>query len=637
MNELVKFAVENFLGGLKGNVVFTRNERTVIDNFEIIENGDETVFSAEVGCFEYFRIIAKANENSVIFSLDCKHAHGDFNNFQPENCINFNIGGGAEPEAIRYFYHRYTCCLEPEYCESFSALGNRTHTALLRYGDTHYNILALQGDEFICAFDGAGYHISFNATGYRSATGTFLSVTKAEDPFKAIKNNYRFARENGGIKVPLKEERILPDIFKGLGYCTFNTYDLDITEEKVLKKLDEYKAAGVPLNWVLIDDGWMTYTGQYMQRMKIDPDKFPHGLKWLVDTIKNDYGVKHVGIWIAIEAYWRGLEEGSEAFHEMRDMLMRTREGHWIPGLYDNKAYEFFDKWFGYLGESGIDFVKIDSQSQFQKFIEGEMATLLACRSMHDMIERAAAKHFIGGVHNCMGMDIENVYSRPMSAVSRNSHDFDVNPQWPYESTREFVVVNAWGSIWHDMMYYADFDMWWSSDEWTGEHNAVLRAIHDGPNYLSDPGPCNAEIVSHAVGDNGEHELPDHGAYPTLDCVYEYNPVFKVWNQCGENFAFAVYNFVNEDITETFNLSVVPDMCEDVEYVAYEYFSKTFTRVKRNSDITTSLKTNALAVYSLYPVKTDGNGEYIMLGDTNKYISAKTEKKTKTYLSEIIK
>ena len=138
MNSFVKFVVDNFLGGLKGNVIFTRNERAVIDNFEITENGDETVFSAEVGCFEYFRIIAKANENSVIFSIDCKHAHGDFNNFQPENCINFNIGGGAEPEAIRYFYHRYTCCLEPEYCES-SALSETAHT--LRFSDTATRII----------------------------------------------------------------------------------------------------------------------------------------------------------------------------------------------------------------------------------------------------------------------------------------------------------------------------------------------------------------------------------------------------------------------------------------------------------------------------------------------------------------
>ena len=144
MNDILNFVLNNIVNKFKGNVVCTRNH-----SFDI-------VFSFRVSGYDYFRITAKSETDSIIFCIDCKAEHGSFTHLQPENCVNFAIGGGVEPEVIRSFYHQYTCCLEPAVCHSFKELGNRTHTALLKYGDTHYNILGLQGDIFCCAFDGQG-------------------------------------------------------------------------------------------------------------------------------------------------------------------------------------------------------------------------------------------------------------------------------------------------------------------------------------------------------------------------------------------------------------------------------------------------------------------------------------------------
>ncbi len=640
MNEFLKFVMENFFDGLSANVRLTRGYNSDgverVTHFDIEETENGAVFHGTNPSHKHFTVTAEVRGESVLFSIDLKRPVEPFAKFQPDNAVNFSIGG-ITPDAIRYYYHRYTCCLEPAFCHRFEELGRRTHTALVRIGDKHYNILGLAGDIFRCDFDGEGYHLSTAATGYNGLKGPFLAVTCADDPFDAIDRNYKFAREMGAIKVPLKRERELPDCFRGLGYCTFNTYELDITEEKVFAKLDEYKANNVPLNWVLIDDGWQTYDDHLLTGMREDPVKFHSGLKYLVDRIKNEYGVKYVGVWHAIGVYWHGFKEGSEAFLEQKDNLMLTKTGLWIPSLDEEKGFALWDNFYAYLRSCGVDFVKIDSQGAYPLMVEGPVPSIVSTRKMHEIIEKAALKNFgTCAVLNCMGMDIENVFSRPMSPISRNSRDFSVDDDPLHLGFHDFTMVNALGAVWHDKTMYCDFDMWWSSDKGTARHSAVLRAIHDGPNYVSDPGPCDAEVISHAVGDNGEHHLCDHGAYPTLDCLYETGDVFKVWNRSGENFALAVYNTKPQHSSDSFKLDVIPGIDPAAEYVAFEYFTGKYTRVNSNTTLSFDFEADGLAAYSIYPIKCDADGEYVMLGDVSKYISIAYPDKTRRSVAALV-
>ncbi len=642
MNDFLKFAVDNFMGGLSASIKYTRGYGgggvKSIPSFDVTETETGAVFSANDGAFERFDVIAEVKGDSVLFSIDIKQKLEPFTKFQPDNSVSFSIGG-VTPDAIRYYYHMYTCCIQPALCHSFEELGRRTHTALVKIGDEHYNILGLAGDVYRCDFDGEGYHISIGSTGYTRLKGPMLAITRAADPFAAIDRNYEFAREMGAIKVPLKGERELPDCFRGLGYCTFNTYELDITEEKVFAKLDEYKAAGVPLNWVLIDDGWQTYDDHLLTGMREDLVKFHSGLKYLVDRIKNEYGVKYVGVWHAIGVYWHGFKEGSEAFTEQRENLMLTQSGLWIPSTDEEKGFALWDSFYAYLRSCGIDFVKIDSQGCYPLMVEGAVPSIVSTRKMHEIIERAAEKNFGScAILNCMGMDIENVFSRPMSPISRNSRDFSVEEEdTEHIGFHDFTMVNALGAVWHDKMMYCDFDMWWSSDKGTAVHSAVLRAIHDGPNYLSDPGPCDAEVISHAVGNKGEHYLCDHGAYPTLDCLYEIGDVFKVWNRSGDNFALAVYNIKPHHTAHSFKLDVIPGIAPDAEYVAFEYFTGKYTRVNSNTILDFDFDMDGLAVYSIYRIEKDSEGEYVMLGDTAKYISVAHPDKVRRSVGELLK
>ena len=631
MNDFLTYVIENFFDGLSASIRLTRGygntSECPVPEFiaEVTENG--AVFSSDMSGYDSFNVIAEVKDESVLFSVDIKRKTEPFAAWQPDNAVNFSIGGKTNPDAIRYYYHMFTCCLEPALCHSFEELGRRTHTALVKIGDAHYSILGLAGDIYRCDFDGSGYHISTGSTGYASIKGPILAITRAADPFEAIDLNYSFARDMGAIKVPLKRERELPDCFRGLGYCTFNTYELDITEEKVFAKLDEYKANNVPLNWVLIDDGWQTYDDHLLTGMREDPVKFHSGLKYLVDRIKNEYGVKYVGVWHAMGVYWHGFKEGSEAFEEQKENLMQTISGVWVPSTDEEKGFALWDSFYAYLKNCGIDFVKIDSQGAYPLMVEGLAPSIVSTRKMHEIIERAAVNNFGScAVLNCMGMDIENVFSRPMSPISRNSRDFSVEDDPEHLGFHDFTMVNALGAVWHDKMMYCDFDMWWSSDEGTARHSAVLRAIHDGPNYVSDPGPCDAGVISHAVGDKGEHHLCDHGAYPTLDCLYETGDVFKVWNRSGENFALAVYNTKPHRAEDSFQLNVIPG-----------FFTGKYTRVNADTTLTFDFEADGLAAYSIYRIEKDAEGEYVMLGDVNKYISIAYPDKVRRSVGELVK
>lgn len=66
---------------------------------------------------------------------------------------------------------------------------------------------------------------------------------------------------------------------------------------------------GVPIRWVLIDDGWQELSnGGVLNSVKPDPSKFPKGFRALIDELKA-LGIEDVGLWFTINMYWMGVTE----------------------------------------------------------------------------------------------------------------------------------------------------------------------------------------------------------------------------------------------------------------------------------------------------------------------------------------
>ncbi len=530
---------------------------------------------------------------------------------------------------------------------------NKTQQFLVKSGMLHYSIVGLTGDIFRCEADGEGLHLNSGCDGFQCFCGPFLTITVSTDPLLAVENNYLFAKEMGAIQVPLRAEREYPAMFEDFGWCSWNAFYQDVTADKLYDKMDEFKEKSVPVKWIIIDDGWSTYKDGKLVDFPADPVKFPavtlsdgtvaDGLTACIRKIKEEYGIEKVGVWHAFNGYWQGIAPDSPLVERFGDALMTTVQGMIIPSDDPEKAYRFWDAWHGYLAECGVDFVKVDNQSSTFNYLTGTVSTTAGARHAHTAIERSINKHFGGVVIDCMGMDMENVLARPYSAVSRNSDDFFPDRE---NGFAKHIQQNLYSAIWHSQIHHCDYDMWWSGKS-APVQSGLLRAISGGTVYTSDQvGETDMAGLLPVCGENGDLCRLDNAAMPTLDCIYvnceESGKLLKAFNRKDDALVLAVFNISRWDITETFAYDVMPGMPKDTEYVAYEYFTKTWSRVHFASEETVTLSADGVRCWSLYPVCRDAYDEtdpdkdaYILLGETERYTGIGSREKKKVTLAEL--
>lgn len=101
---------------------------------------------------------------------------------------------------------------------------------------------------------------------------------------------------------------------------------MDVTEDDLLAKCEEFRTKDIPVRWMIIDDMWGDVTSidrptmhsRELNDWEADPVRFPQGLKHAVGEIKSRYGVK-VGIWHPITGYWYGVNPCGKLAKEHRD------------------------------------------------------------------------------------------------------------------------------------------------------------------------------------------------------------------------------------------------------------------------------------------------------------------------------
>lgn len=521
-----------------------------------------------------------------------------------------------------------------------SELSAQVQNLILKRGAICYGATMLCGEQFKCEADASGIALSTGCGG-TELDGAFLAVTASTDPLLAVEFNYTAAKKLGAVHVPLRAERSYPEIFESFGWCSWNAFYQDVTSAKLYSKLDEMKEKGLPFKWIIIDDGWSPVRDGKLTGFDADKVKFPEGLGECIRRIKEEYGVRYVGVWHAFNGYWEGVDPESELASDFADALMTTKNGQLVPSDDPDKAFRFWDAWHSHLADCGIDFVKVDNQSSSANYLWDTVPTAAGTRHAHEAIERSINKNFGGCVINCMGMDLQNVLARPSTAVSRNSDDFYPDRE---NGFAKHIKQNVYSAIWHSQIMHCDFDMWWSGKSAPVE-SGVLRAISGGPVYVSDKvGESELSNILPVCGQDGDICRLDNAAMPTYDCVFTdcetEGKLLKVFNRSGEALALAVFNISREPINESFELSVIPGISEENDYIAYEYFTKSFTRVNFASDVTLWLAAGEVRCYSLYPITypdpTTDEGAYIMLGDTSRYVSIGSREKKQTQIDTLV-
>lgn len=133
--------------------------------------------------------------------------------------------------------------------------------------------------------------------GYTDNEGYILSVAICENPFKSVSKAIKGCQSLDRFETPLKKDKDVPMLLEGLGWCTWDACYFDVTHDKIISKVEELKQKNIKLNWVLIDDGWFEFEEKRLQSIYADKKKFPQGLSKTVQILKEEYGVKYVGVW----------------------------------------------------------------------------------------------------------------------------------------------------------------------------------------------------------------------------------------------------------------------------------------------------------------------------------------------------
>lgn len=148
------------------------------------------------------------------------------------------------------------------------------------------------------------------------------------------------------------------------GWCSWYHFYGENTAQDVLANLDVVERQNLPLEIMLIDDG---YQGEIGDWLKADRAKFPQGMRWLADRIR-DAGLRP-GLWVAPFA----VSSLSQLYAEHPDWVLRSEGGepivawhHWAVPVYGlDVSHPEVQGWlrglFRVLSQDwGYDFFKLD-------------------------------------------------------------------------------------------------------------------------------------------------------------------------------------------------------------------------------------------------------------------------------------
>ena len=379
--------------------------------------------------------------------------------------------------------------------------------------------------------------------------GLFVAI--GANPYQLLEDSAKTVNRQVGIG-RLRTEKAVPAFTDRFGWCTWDAFYTEVSEEKVRTGLQTFKDGGVEPRYLILDDGWLSTSedkednSKRLTAFKAN-EKFPGGLAATVQMAKGEFQITEVIAWHAMTGYWGGVDPacpgyGAEIkprvsspgiFSHVGDIIWWGKHIGLVPS---SEIYRFFHDWHRELRAQGIDGVKVDVQAQLEFVSDGAGGRVDLMKRYHEALEGSVQVHFQGNLINCMSCANEMLYGAPTSNLTRTSTDF-----WPDkpESHGLHLYVNSQVSAWFGEFIHPDWDMFQSGHK-AGAFHAAGRAVSGGPVYVSDkPQAQNFDVLRTLVLDDGSILRASRPGRPTRDCLM-HNPttediLLKIFNvtPCG--------------------------------------------------------------------------------------------------------
>jgi raffinose synthase len=422
----------------------------------------------------------------------------------------------------------------PAFVSDYRLLSSSNQLLLWRQieGDDYHLLAPLAGDGMIgeLGVSEINYRYEFRISSssydpkFSPRRVPLFAYATSGDPYSLTREAYQTAFAASERYGRLRWQKSYPEVFSWLGWCSWNAYEQTVTEEKVLASVRSLRDKQIPIGFVLVDDGWLSTKDDKLVGFNADPKKFPNDLSGLARTLREQYGIPHVGVWHTFQGYWSGVDGDSEIGRS--HTLFRGLGGKALPDPREGRGESFYRDWYRRLKEWGYDFVKVDGQGNTVKFTDGLMPLFASGAGTHRNLQEAAQLYFSDkqngeratglNLINCMEMSLENAFNWRTSNIARNSDDYlPDNPQ----NVKEHTYYNAYNAFWTANFAYPDWDMFQSHDA-HGEYHAVARAISGGPIYFTDkPGRERAEILRPLALSDGRLLMLDEPGQVTRDIL----------------------------------------------------------------------------------------------------------------------
>ncbi len=537
-----------------------------------------------------------------------------------------------------YMFSPYWC--QPKFGKSGGEIPPRTQVLAFEKKNGGYKVaVSLVGNDFKTFFEG-------DSRGFKAVLFSLSDVNRAENsPFmitaegkeltpliracfeKALKINFE--------KPYMRKDRVFPQIFEYLGWCTWDALQIRVSHDGIKSKIEEFKEKNIPVKYAIIDDMWADCTllndiprkidfgamvtiqhESEMRDFAADGERFPQGLEKTVSYL-HENGVK-VGVWYPVTGYWHGVKKDGALYKKTKDCLIAVSGDRFVVAPEYEKARKFFDYINGVLKAAGVDFIKVDNQSCYELYYKGVKSIGSAAKEFQRAVEDSAIEYFSGNVINCMGMDEACMLNREKTAVSRASDDF-----MPEDAAwfSKHILQCAYNSLFYGEIYYSDWDMWWTDDGQAGK-NALLRALSGGPVYVSDKtGRSNPDILKPLISDDGRILRADDNLVPAKECVFkdfkkERKPFFA-FNRKGKSVVLAAFDLNEKNLSVKGKISL-SQFRFDGKAAVFDYFNKTVKILGESDSFSVSLQNNG--DYGYYIIAPIENGVAV-IGDTSKYLS----------------
>ena len=346
-----------------------------------------------------------------------------------------------------------------------------------------------------------------------------LAWGRSADVYAACHGAYAAAAECAPLRggAVLRGAKGYPECLRYLGWCSWEHFHGRIDEASLLGAVDGIEASGLPVRYVLVDDGHTSTRRGAISSFRPNGAKFPNGWSPLLKRRRRD-GIRWMGLWHDFKGYHNGVAPENDFGEELNGHLEEFSKTSLTVRNDPRSSLAFYRAFMGSVAKHGFDFVKTDFQSAQLRRLSGKVDNAVERCVNHSRAFEAALKELRLDLINCNWHNPANFLNCRTSSVGRCSIDYSKNSA---ASARRHLLQSYANILWLGQLAWGDHDMFHSSHEGVGGIMAVSKAMSGGPVYLSDnPKDFVAAHVTPLCYADGRLLRPLAPAAPLPDSIF---------------------------------------------------------------------------------------------------------------------